>query len=218
MTRRSLSVVMLLAFVAALGGAVAYRSCAYDAVGDGSTNESARSANVSAPSLPATAPAPAPAPAPSVSVTAAARQRESVQLTVYFPSRRYIESGDETLPQLVAEPFELDVADAGASVDTRVRALLAALEAGPKTAAATRAIPERLVIRHVHVRDGVAYVDFSRAELAGGSLEETLLVKTIVRTLTGVPQVRAVQFLVEGKVPETLMGHVTTTQPISVVD
>jgi hypothetical protein len=216
MTRRSLSVVMLLAFVAALGGAVAYRSCAYDAVGDGSTNESARSANVSAPSLPATAPAPA--PAPSVSVTAAARQRESVQLTVYFPSRRYIESGDETLPQLVAEPFELDVADAGASVDTRVRALLAALEAGPKTAAATRAIPERLVIRHVHVRDGVAYVDFSRAELAGGSLEETLLVKTIVRTLTGVPQVRAVQFLVEGKVPETLMGHVTTTQPISVVD
>jgi hypothetical protein len=216
MTRRSLSVVMLLAFVAALGGAVAYRSCAYDAVGDGSTNESARSANVSAPSLPATAPAPA--PAPTVSVTAAARQRESVQLTVYFPSRRYVESGDETLPQLVAEPFELDVADAGASVDTRVRALLAALEAGPKTAAATRAIPERLVIRHVHVRDGVAYVDFSRAELAGGSLEETLLVKTIVRTLTGVPQVRAVQFLVEGKVPETLMGHVTTTQPISVVD
>jgi hypothetical protein len=210
MTRRSLSVVMLLAFVAALGGAVAYRSCAYDAVRGGSANESARSAHVSAPSLPA--------PAPSVSVTAAARQRESVQLTVYFPSRRYIESGDETLPQLVAEPFELDVADAGASVDTRVRALLAALEAGPKTAAATRAIPERLVIRHVHVRDGVAYVDFSRAELAGGSLEETLLVKTIVRTLTGVPQVRAVQFLVEGKVPETLMGHVTTTQPISVVD
>lgn len=210
MTRRSLSVVMLLVFVAASGAAVAYRSCSRDTVGDGSTNESARSANVSAPSLSA--------PAPTVSVTAAARQRESVQLTVYFPSRRYVESGDETLPQLAAEPFEFDVADAGASVDTRVRALLAALEAGPKSAAATRAIPERLVIRHVHVRDGVAYVDFSRAGLSGGSLEETLLVKTIVRTLTGVPQVRAVQFLVEGKAPETLMGHVTTTQPISVVD
>jgi hypothetical protein len=204
--------VMLLVFVAASGAAVAYRSCARDAVHFGSANESARSADVSAPSLPATA------PAPSVSVTAAARQRESVQLTVYFPSRRYVESGDETLPQLVAEPFELDVADAGASVDTRVRALLTALETGPKSATATRAIPERLVIRQVHVRDGVAYVDFSRAGLAGGSLEETLLVKTIVRTLTGVPQVRAVQFLVEGKVPETLMGHVTTTKPISVAD
>jgi spore germination protein GerM len=45
-----------------------------------------------------------------------------------------------------------------------------------------------------------------------------LLVKSIVRTLTGVPQVRAVQFLVEGKAPETLMGHVTTTKPISVAD
>jgi hypothetical protein len=210
MTRRSLSVVMLLVFVAASGAAVAYRSCARDAVHFGSANESARSADVSAPSLPA--------PAPTVSVTAAARQRESVQLTVYFPSRRYVESGDETLPQLVAEPFELDVADAGASVDTRVRALLTALETGPKSATATRAIPERLVIRQVHVRDGVAYVDFSRAGLAGGSLEETLLVKTIVRTLTGVPQVRAVQFLVEGKVPETLMGHVTTTKPISFAD
>jgi spore germination protein GerM len=147
-----------------------------------------------------------------------ARRRQSVQLTVYFPSRRYVESGDETLPRLVAETVELDVADAGASVDTLARALLAALEAGPKSAAATQAIPERLVIRQVHVRDGVAYVDFSRAGLSGGSLEEALLVKTIVRTLAGVPQVRAVQFLVEGKTPETLMGHVTTTKPISVTN
>jgi spore germination protein GerM len=141
-----------------------------------------------------------------------------VQLTIYFPSRRYVESGDESLPHLEAERRKLEVADADAGVDALATAALTALKAGPKSAAATLAIPERLVIRHVQVRDGVAYVDFARAGLSGGSLEETLLVKSIVRTLTGVPQVRAVQFLVEGKAPETLMGHVTTTKPISAVD
>lgn len=206
MTRRSLAVVVLFASATVLCAALAYRSW----LGGGSAEESERSANVRAPS--------ATAPAPTVPATATAREREVVQLTVYFPSRRYVESGDESLPQVVAERRELEVADAGASVDTLATAALAALKAGPKSAAATLAIPERLVIRHVDVRDGIAYVDFSRAGLSGGSLEETLLVKSIVRTLTGVPQVRAVQFLVEGKAPETLMGHVTTTKPISVVD
>jgi hypothetical protein len=208
MTRRSLAVVVLFAFAALFCAALAYRSW----VGGGSAEESDRSAKVRAPSVPATP------PASTVPATATAREREVVQLTVYFPSRRYVESGDESLPQVVAERREFEVADAGAGVDSLATAALAALKAGPKSAAAALAIPERLVVRQVYVRDGIAYVDFSRAGLSGGSLEETLLVKSIVRTLAGVPQVRAVQFLVEGKAPETLMGHVTTTRPISVMD
>jgi hypothetical protein len=197
MARRSLVVVLFVAFATVFGAALAYRSL-----------------SVSAPSVPATVPAPtAPVTAP-----ATASAREVVQLTVYFPSRRYVESGDESLPRVVAERHQLEVADGSAGVDTLASAAMAALQAGPKSAAATLAIPERLVIRQVQVRDGVAYVDFSRAGLSGGSLEETLLVKSIVLTLTSVPQVRAVQFLVEGKAPETLMGHVTTTKPISVVE
>jgi hypothetical protein len=212
MTRRSLAVVLLVAFAAAVGAALAYRSWPSLAPGGGSDEESGGSANVLAPSVSAVA------PAPTVSAAATATQREVVQLTIYFPSRRYVESGDESLPHLEAERRKLEVADADAGIDTLATAALAALKAGPKSAAATLAIPERLVIRHVHVRDGIAYVDFSRAGLSGGSLEETLLVKSIVRTLTGVPEVRAVQFLVEGKAPETLMGHVTTTKPISALD
>lgn len=206
MTRRSLAVV-LAAFIVALAGALVYRS--WTAASGAAGGKSDPSAKVSERAT---------APATGDSAATTARARELVPLTVYFPSRRYVESGDESLPRVVAERVEVEVTDAGADVETLARTALAALAAGPKTAAATLAIPKRLAIRRVHVRDGVAYVDFARDGLSGGSLEETLLVRSIVRTLTGVPRVRAVQFLIEGQAPETLMGHVTTTEPISLVD
>lgn len=201
------SVVLLVGFAAVVGGALTYgawtgrtaRGGASD-VPDGGTRPSEVSATA----------------APAASGTAVTpREHEVVALDVYFPSRRYVESGDESLPHVVAERYELE-ADAGTDADALARALLAKLEAGPTSASATPAIPDRLVLETVHVRDGVAHVDFARAGLSGGSLEEALLVKSIVRTLAGVPGVRAVQFLVEGKPPETLMGHVTTSKPIPV--
>ena len=205
---RSRAVVVLVAF-AVSGGAFACRSRASSATRSGLSDGASRSATPSAASASATSPSASVSAAPTVPA------REVAPLTVYFPSKRYVETGDESLPRLVSERHELDLADAGAGADARARALLSALDTQPKSDAATRAIPERLDIRSVDVRDGVAYVDFSRAGLSGGSLEETLLVEAIVRTLTALPDVRAVQFLVDGKVRETLMGHVTTTKPIT---
>lgn len=134
-------------------------------------------------------------------------------LIIYFPSQRYIQSGDESLPPLIAESHrvELDLADTRAVA----RAALSALERGPRTSGAVAAIPSRVTIRSVEIRDGTAQVDFARAGLTGGSLEEQLLVQSVVRTLTAISGVRAVQFLVEGSAVETLMGHVDTAKPIA---
>jgi spore germination protein GerM len=149
-------------------------------------------------------------------VTATGAPKKVVEVTLHFPNRRYVESGDESLDQTISErrALELDATDA----DTVAKAALDALRAGPNSSAAAPAIPDRVTIQRVEVRDRIARVDFARAGLSGGSLEEKLLVSSIVQTLTQLPQVRAVQFLIDGKVPETLMGHVTTSEPISVAD
>jgi spore germination protein GerM len=152
----------------------------------------------------------------SVATATVAAAPEGVRVTLYFPNQRYIETGDESLDELVAEEQRLDV-DA-ANVDSMALAVLSALEQGPTSSAAAPAIPERMVIRGVQVQGGVARVDLARAGLSGSSLEERLLVNSIVQSLTRLPDVRSVQFLVDGQVTETLMGHVSVKSPVAAPD
>jgi spore germination protein GerM len=70
-------------------------------------------------------------------------------------------------------------------------------------------------VRDTELRQDTLVVDFERVGLGGGSLQERLLVESLVRTLTALPGVRRVRFLVDGKAAETLMGHVDVTKPIS---
>jgi len=41
------------------------------------------------------------------------------------------------------------------------------------------------------------------------------LVHQIVRTVTGLPGIKQVQFLVNGEKAESLMGHIATNEPLS---
>lgn len=147
---------------------------------------------------------PPPAPAP-------AEQRPSV--TLYFANRAYVQSGDESLPHLVAEKRRLEAAGAG-EADAAVRAL----QSKPASAEAAQVIGPDLKIRGVRVDRGTAYVDFARTNLSGGSLEEMLLIEGVVRTLTGLPGIEAVRFLVDGEPADTLMGHLSADKPLTAAD
>lgn len=92
-----------------------------------------------------------------------------------------------------------------------------ALIAGTDAADAVSMIPKGTKLRSVQVKDGVAYVDFSRElvkKFGGGSAGEIMLVGSIVNTLTEFPEVKAVQILVEGKAVETIAGHMDTSEPL----
>lgn len=157
-----------------------------------------------------------PAIAPSAVPSAGGASR--VAFTLYFANREYVETGKESLDRLVAESILLEPALAAAGNDRLANALLSALGRGPTSASALAVIPARIQIRSIHVREGIAELDLARAGLNGGSLEEQLLVQSIVRTLTQLPGLRGVRFLVEGKKTETLMGHVSIAQPIMASD
>lgn len=157
-------------------------------------------------------------PAIVPSAVPSAGRASRVAFTLYFANREYVETGKESLDPLVAESILLDPALAAAGDDRLANALLSALGRGPTSASALAVIPARIQIRSVHVREGIAELDLARAGLNGGSLEEQLLVNSIVRTLTQLPGLHGVRFLVEGKKAETLMGHVSTAQPIMASD
>lgn len=81
-----------------------------------------------------------------------------------------------------------------------------------------RLIPEGTKLRSLKVRDGIAYPDFSeeiRSKFPGGSRREELLVYSVVNTLTQFPEIREVQFLIEGKKADTIGGHMGIDEPLT---
>lgn len=80
-------------------------------------------------------------------------------------------------------------------------------------------IPRGTTVRGVFVsEEGVAFVDLSAEAAAshpGGSTAEALTIYSIVNAvIVSLPDVRAVQILVDGREVETLAGHVDLRHPL----
>lgn len=89
---------------------------------------------------------------------------------------------------------------------------------GPQSPELSRTIPPEVRLLGVRVENGVAYVNFSReiqTKHWGGSAGEAMTIFSVVNSLARLPGIERVQFLVEGKVQESLVGHADTTQPIA---
>ncbi len=100
----------------------------------------------------------------------------------------------------------------------RVKASLAELIAGPKSAA-LRTVPAEVKFREVFIDDqGTAYIDFSEAlrqTHPGGPWAEMLTLRSIMQTLVAnVPEIKRVQILIEGHEVETLAGHIDIRRPL----
>ncbi len=125
--------------------------------------------------------------------------------TLYFGAAgaEHLQAEVRTLRQ-GAEPVELVI----------VRELLL----GPQTKGLVRTLPPEARLLSIQVTDGTAAVDFSR-ELQtkhwGGSAGELLTVYSVVNTLTEMPGIERVQFLIEGEKVESLAGHLELTEPVT---
>ncbi|NLZ43638.1 MAG: GerMN domain-containing protein [Clostridia bacterium] len=137
------------------------------------------------------------------------------EVTLYFVNREYITTGNEELPKLL--PFTRRImvqGDGRTGRESLVTKVLAELRKPPAGAEVTTALRDDLRITGVRVEETTVYVDFSSDNLHGGSLEEILLVEQVVMTLTGLPGLEKVQFLVDGERRDTLMGHVSADEPL----
>ncbi len=133
---------------------------------------------------------------------------ELTTIKLYFVNQKYIETGDESLDRIIEVEREVEAEEK--SVE---EVIVEELKNKPEDESLTTLL-ERIEVLGVETKDNIAYVDLSSENLAGGSLEESLVLSQIVYSLTEVDEIESVQILVDGSERETLMGHITIEEPL----
>ena len=132
------------------------------------------------------------------------RADNKMQLTVYFATKDAMYLVPETV-----------------IIDRPANPLQSAMEllmAGPKDKELLPVVPTVAKLISIKVKDKVAYVNFNdklKKQNPGGSTNEILTVGAIVNTLTEFPEIKKVQILIDGKVVESLSGHLDISEPLS---
>ena len=132
-----------------------------------------------------------------------------VSFKLYFPS-----SDGATL---LAEPRDVREFQ---DKSIQVREVVSELLRGPLKEGLVSSFPAGSRVKNVFTDpSGTAYVNFSRelqADFPGGAWTETLAIYSLTNTLAiNFPEVKQVQILVEGAVPETLAGHIDISRPFA---
>jgi spore germination protein GerM len=103
------------------------------------------------------------------------------------------------------------------SEDRKAEEIIKILLNVPKNKKLISPIPKSTKLLGIKITNGLAYVDFSREFLTnhpGGSTSEIMTINSVVSSLIrNVPQIKEVQFLVEGKKFNTIAGHINCKSP-----
>jgi len=130
------------------------------------------------------------------------------EITLYF--------SDQQAQFLVAEKRSVKVASD--DTHTVAQAIINELIAGPKQANMVKTVPPEAKLLSLSIENKLTSVDFSqeiKTKHWGGSTGETMTILSIVNSLTELPGIEKVQFLIEGQKEDTLAGHWDISSPIS---
>lgn len=154
------------------------------------------------PSNNASTPDPAQTPSAPVASNAPDTTPRSVKLTLYFPKSDAsgISSTDRTV---VVTDQEV------------IKAIFAELATPPT--GMEKPLPKGTTLNSASVKDGVATIDLSKefqTNFSGGSAGEEMTIYSIVNTLTTLSNIQSVQFLLDGKKLDGVLGQLDTSVPI----
>lgn len=136
-----------------------------------------------------------------------------VQVTLFFPNHNYVVTGNAELSRMLPIERRLRYQEGGLYAG-----ILQELRRPPMEKEFSTALRDDLQVLSARRQASTLYLDFSSENLHGGSLEETLLVEQIVKTMVALDGIEQVQFLVDGEVRESLMGHIGTEEPLTLID
>ncbi len=148
-----------------------------------------------------------PSPATEQPTGSGAVEARRIQASLFYVS----DDGGELVPVTRDVPF-------GATPVEQARRIVEA-QVGAPADGRVSAIPTGTTVRGVFLGSrGDAYVDLSSEMMSahrGGALDEALAVFAIVNAITSnLPDVTAVQILVDGKEVDSIAGHIDLRQPI----
>ncbi|MGI5838217.1 MAG: GerMN domain-containing protein [bacterium] len=131
--------------------------------------------------------------------------QEQVTLTLYF--------GDTNAEYLIKEEREVEK-----GAEPYETLLLNELIKGPQAQGLVKTVPPETKLTEIRVVEGTAFVNFSsefQTKHWGGSAGELLTIYSVVNTLTEVPGINQVQFLIEGDKLDSLAGHMDIQEPLT---
>jgi len=129
-----------------------------------------------------------------------------------YVDKEYVETGDEEIPAILYYRNHHIFAPEGKQYLTLLDVTLRENVIGSESIITM--ITDKIQFNSVTVKDGTAFVDLVGEELWGSSLEEGLLISQIVLALRGsFEEIERVQFLIDGEIQLTLMGHYDTEEP-----
>lgn len=146
----------------------------------------------------------------------------SVGYTVglYFINSEYAETGDTALERYVVESRDIEIN----SAENHWLAILEELKT-VNDENASSAISEDVEFEHAYVSEEdetLMIVDLRSTVSGGGSMQEVFFISQIVETIIGnghlfedSKNVNKVQFLVKGETVESLMGHISASEPFT---
>jgi spore germination protein GerM len=143
-----------------------------------------------------------PPPNPPVGSDPTDSSPHSVKLTLYFPN------SDAT--GLVSTDRTVVVTDQDV-----IKAMFIELATPPP--GAEKPLPKGTTLKSASVKDSVATIDLSiefQKNFGGGSAGEQMTIYSIVNTLTTLPNVHSVQFLLDGKKLDGILGNLDTSVPL----
>lgn len=132
----------------------------------------------------------------------------SIAVVLYFGDK----NGEKLVRETRQVPRDTTTANLTAG-EIAIRELIK----GPSDPNLVRTVPAEAKLLSLRIDNGIAYADFSqeiKTKHWGGSTGELMTVASIVDTLTEDPQITKVQFLLEGKIEDSIWGHGITNEPI----
>jgi len=130
---------------------------------------------------------------------------DTVTVVLYF--------GDKNAEKLIRETRQVPREANLTKDEIAIRELIK----GPTTPGLVRTVPAETRLLSLRIENGIAYASFSqeiKTKHWGGSTGELMTVASIVDTLTENPEIKKVQFLLEGRVEDSIWGHGITSEPI----
>jgi len=135
---------------------------------------------------------------------------QNYRVTLFFANEAYIATGDESLEKFMVYETEMT-----STPEDACKNALELLKTVPDKGYST-VVTDQIKFNDAYLDGDTVFVDISSSGLSGGSLQETFLICQIVDTLlNSFKEAKQVQFLVDGKTAETLMGHVGTADPFT---
>lgn len=132
-------------------------------------------------------------------------------ISLFYVNDIYVQTGDDVANEPLMPAYEMKI---NTTKDTLALDILNQLKIVPDQENYGTMVTDQIEFLGVTLDGETANIDFNSVGLNGSSTQESLIISQILSTIfLNFPEINQVQFLVDGQIAESLMGHIGASEP-----